>query len=149
MGPTGPQGPSGIVTGLGFDGEWAPPNVAMPAGVALIAPTQCQTAPYTAGTGEFATVSFHSTIQISPVAPGEIFYVAALMSENGAGFSFASPNAEVAPLDATSGVAHVGTAKRVPLVAGTTYVFAAGFATGNAQTAVAGVCHGIVTISKQ
>jgi hypothetical protein len=132
---------------LSFDADWVPAGtVAIPA-ASYVAPTQCRTSSYTAGAGEFAVVMFQGTVQITPAA-SDVFYTDVLMSQNGAAFTVATTNSAVAPVDLNSGAAHVGISKRIPLVAGTTYVFAAGFAMNAAQTATAGLCHGVVMITK-
>jgi hypothetical protein len=99
---------------------------------------------YTAGAGESANITMHVTAQAAPV--GDSLYIDAAVSQNAAPFTVVTSYFQAAPM--SNGVAHVGTSKRFPLVAGTTYVFGAALGSNAPQTVTTGTCHGLITITK-
>ncbi|MBK6728366.1 MAG: hypothetical protein IPG63_14140 [Xanthomonadales bacterium] len=141
--------PSGVVRVLDFDAKWSPANTLGNNGNAILTPSVCRTVnnpPYTAGAGEVAIVHLDATAaSSSPVA--DALYLNVMMSVNGG--AFAIQTLEDSAESMADGTAHVSTSKRINLVAGWTYLFAAGVSTNTPLSISTGYCHGTVLIVKQ
>ena len=140
-GPAGPAGPSSVAALRVFEASWTD-NLSLSANV----PTDCRTAPYTAGTGETALVSIQGGF--APLTPvNDMLLGAVAFSESGSAFKFVE---DFYSLDALGGAANVTSFKTVPLTPTSTYVFGAGFASNNGPvTNRVGVCKGLIVIIKQ
>ncbi len=148
-GNPGPAGPSGVARVLDFDAQWSPANTAGNNGNTILIPSVCRTVnnpPYTAGAGEVAIVQLDATAASSnPVT--DALYLNVMMSVNGGAFAIQS--LEDSAESMADGTAHVTTSKRINLIAGWTYVFAAGVSTNLPRSISTGYCHGTVLIVKQ
>jgi hypothetical protein len=142
-GPKGSQGPSGVVGVLGFQAQWSPANLPGNNGNTPIKPQVCQTASYTAGSGEAAVIAMSGTA--SPTGPvTDVLYINAMVGENGGALQ--PKNTVDAAESLQDGTGHATVNVRYPLVAGKTYVFGAGFASNSAVSISPGYCQGVVTI---
>lgn len=125
----------------GFDGELQ--NIQLASNRNLKNFSGCRTLSYVAKEGDVAMIS----ISVTASADGDVDYLFAhpTVSVDGAAMTDALAYYSAAPF--ASGVAHVSSHKRVPLVAGKSYIFGAGLATEN-QPRVAQIvwCQGTVTI---
>jgi hypothetical protein len=74
-----------VIGVLGLQGEWSPLNLPGNNGNTIVKPSVCQTATYTAGSGDVAVIAFSATG--SPNAPvTDVLYISAMVSENGGQF---------------------------------------------------------------
>lgn len=132
---------------LDFDAVWSPANLPGNNGNTIITPVNCRTSPvYTAATGDVAIVNVHGTAAPSnPVT--DVLYINVMTSVNGGAFSVQTLTDSAESM--SDGTANASVSKRINLVAGWTYVFAAGFSSNSAVTVSTGYCEGTVLIVKQ
>jgi hypothetical protein len=135
---------------LSFDAPWGPQALPGFSGNTVVTPMACRTTPaYTAQANEVAIIHVHGTG--SPTAAvTDILYIVPMVSTNG-GANFTSvlaANTDSAE-SLQDGTANASVTKRYPLIAGTSYIFAAGFASNSALTINPGYCQGVVMIVKQ
>jgi hypothetical protein len=141
VGLKGATGASGVVTSFGFDADWGTDDI----DVNFIIPVNCQTAAYTAGPGETALVSLSGSF-IPSVVSDDALRVAVALVVNGMP-AFASANVGLEGLQ--DGVGSASAHARIPLTAGSTYIFAGSFASAIGPVTTAGAtCSAIVTIAK-
>jgi hypothetical protein len=144
-GPTGVKGASGVVGVLGFQAQWSPLGLPGNNGNTIVKPLVCQTAAYTAGSGEVAVLAFSATA--SPTAPvTDVLYINAMVAENGG--QLLPKNTVDAAESLEDGAAHATIDLRYPLEAGKSYIFAAGFASNAPVSISPGYCQGVVTIAR-
>lgn len=130
---------------LDFDASWGPAALAGNNGITILTPPNCRTEPYLAGVGESALVNISATG--SPTADAnDVLYLDVMVSQNDG--PFATVLAGYSADSMTSGTASPSTTKVIDLVAGTTYVFAAGFSSKAAVNINAGYCQGSALITR-
>jgi hypothetical protein len=110
-----------------------------------LAPPGCRTAAHVAGAGEVAVVTFAGTISIiGGGSPLLSFHV--MTSVNGGSPTVASATPI---LNYVVGFGGGSATKRIPLTAGSSYVFGAGFGSDTAANLDLGRCQGTVIITRQ
>ncbi|HLM73778.1 MAG TPA: hypothetical protein VK459_13830, partial [Polyangiaceae bacterium] len=147
-GPAGPTGPTGVIKVLDFDAVWHPANLPGKNGNTIITPANCRTTnnPYTASAGDVAIVNVHGTATPSNPAT-DVLYINVMTSVNG-GATFQVQTATDSAESMADGTANASVSKRINLVAGTTYIFGAGFSSNTAVAISTGYCEGTVMIVK-
>jgi len=132
-------GASGVVQVLDFDGTDVVPSFT--ANTAVL-PDKCKTAAYVAGANEIAIVDLEASVVLNAVSSAAL-YVSIAISENGA----APPRVGAEGVEGFGDeVASAGVLRRVPLVAGTSYVFGTRFETAASVSVFRSYCTGVVTI---
>ncbi|MCK6587037.1 MAG: hypothetical protein L6Q76_05570 [Polyangiaceae bacterium] len=128
---------------------WSPANLPGNNGNTIITPANCRTSnspAYTAGQNEVAIVNVHGTA--TPTNPAvDVLYINVMTSVNGGAYTAQTVYDSAESM--SDNTANASTSKRINLVAGWTYVFAAGFSSNNAVSIGTGYCQGTVLIVKQ
>ncbi|HRI65616.1 MAG TPA: hypothetical protein PK156_15320, partial [Polyangium sp.] len=138
-GATGATGASGIVRTLDFTGSWTDSINNMN----YVVPAACRTAAYTAGANEVALIHLNGWAQLATddfLEMGPIAFVGATPNIIGSAVDFVATSNTV-------GSVHLSV--RMPLTAGSSYMFASGFGmpSGTATMTVnQAQCSGTVTI---
>jgi hypothetical protein len=128
---------------------WSPATLPGNNGNTIITPANCRTSnnpPYMATAGDVAVVNVHGTA--TPSNPStDVLYINVMASVNGAAYAVQTLTDSAESM--SDGTANASVSKRINLVAGSTYVFAAGFSS-NASVAIStAYCEGTVIIVKQ
>jgi hypothetical protein len=128
---------------LSFQASFSPASVPGNFGNTIVTPNACRTASYKAGSGEVAVMSM-SAMGSPSVNVNDVLYLYAMVSENF--LQFHEKNTVDMAESLSDGTAQTSIDLRMPLEAGKSYVFGAGFASNNAVTINPGYCTGTVTI---
>jgi hypothetical protein len=151
-GPAGPPGPSGVVKALAFAAGFSPAMLPGNFGNTIVTPAACRTEAYIAGPGESAFLTL-SAMGSPSLNVNDVMYIAAMASVNGGTFASLHPkmnSTEYTDMaeSLADGTASASVNRVVPLQAGKSYVFGAGFASNNQVTINPGYCYGSVLILK-
>ena len=133
---------SGVVAVMDFDEDWTSQASGLYSQFKV--PQLCTTAPHTAGPNEVAIVGMNAAFAPSGASND---YLQLRVATSTDGYTFETLPDSLGTIDGIAGgVASVSIHRKIPLVAGLTYVFGAAFKTVGPVVAAWTTCQGTATI---